>query len=152
MRLQDELGDPLAHGAVAANELFRDLDTDSRKTFTAIERLTSIPPSLIVFATGDVPVSVYVHLSGSALLIPHSGPQCTINPCLVCPDRIYGLVEALSGHAFESSLQTLTACRFGMIDQSEFLVFLRHQPALCFKLAEIFGESYRKLLQRIILN
>ncbi len=149
MPLHEKPGDCLCYCAISVNELLRGLDAKSRETLTSLEELRSIPPGVTVFAVGEPPINLYVHLLGKALLTPQTGPQNTLNPCPVGPNRIYGLIEALSGHPFEASLQTVTACQFGKIDQADFMNFVHRRPELCFKLAKILSRSYQQAVQLI---
>jgi CRP-like cAMP-binding protein len=149
MPLREKPDECFFYCPMTVNELLRGLDAESRETLTSLEEFRSIPPGATVFASGELPVNIYVHLLGKALLIPQTGPQNSLNPFPVGPNRIYGLIEALSGNPFEASLQTVTACQFGKIDQAKFLGFIRRRPALCFKLAKILSRSYPQAVQLI---
>ena len=149
MPLHEKPGDCLCYCPISVNELLRGLDAKSRETLTSLEELRSIPAGVTVFTSGEPPKSMFVHRLGKAVLTPQTGSQNTLNPCPVGPNRIYGLIEALSGNPFEASLQTLTACQFGKIDQAEFLSFIRCRPALCFKLAKILSRSYQQAVKLI---
>ncbi len=149
MPLQEKQADCYYCCPITVNELLRGLDAISRETLTSLEELRSIPPGVTVFAPGEQPINMYVHLMGKAVLTPQTGPQNTLNPCPAGPNRIYGLIEALSGNPFEASLQTVSACQFGKIDQAEFLSFIRCRPALCFKLAKILSRSYQQAVKLI---
>ena len=149
MPLQNKPDEGLIYGPVTVNELFCGLSAAGRNTLASFEERRSVAANVTVFAAGDLPLFLYVHLSGSAVLIPASGPERVTYACPIGSNGIYGLVEALSGNTFESTFKTITACEFCVIGKDRFLGFIRQRPATCFRLAEILSRSYRQALQTI---
>lgn len=152
MPLQDAKREYLFHGSICVDELLRGLDSGHRQSLALIESHVTILPENIVFASGDEPLKIYVHRGGRAVLFHDSGPMSTVYACPVGFNRIYGLVEALSGSTFEFSLKTVQSGEFDVIDLDDFLTFIKHQPALCFRLAEILSRLYQQAMQTIKSN
>lgn len=99
----------------------------------------------IVVRRGDPVDGLYLLRSGQAVIfeerkLPEDGVTA------VEADRIYGVIEALSGDPFEFSIKAVTRCEFGVIDRDNFLSRLGNEPAMCFRLAQIMGRMNREIL------
>jgi CRP-like cAMP-binding protein len=146
---QDRTEQHLLRDHISMDELFNGLNHGLREDLAAVERHKHVSHNNIVFASGDAPGHIYVHRSGRAVLFQEDGRSDTVYSCPVEADRLYGVVEALSGHAFEISMKTLTDSEFEVIDRDAFLDLVRRHPDLCFRLAEILSRMYQNALQSV---
>ena len=137
---------------ISMDELLSGLNHGLREDLESIESRRSVSPDNIVFASGDAPGNIYVHRSGRAVLFHENGRSDTVYSCPAESNRLYGVVEALSGNAFEISMKTVTDSEFDLIGRDEFIDLMLKYPDLCFRLAEILSRLYKESLRSLKTN
>lgn len=146
---QDKDREHLFRELISVEELLGKLDPRVHLDFISIEKPLRILPDKIVFAVGDQPHYIYIHRRGRAVLFQNEGNDRIIYACPTGPSFIYGLVESLSGNAFEMGIRTLTECEFDVIDRDDTISFFQNRLAPCFRLTEILSRLYQHALQSI---
>ena len=134
---------------ISADELFSGLTPRQKKELASLTVRKQLLPKTSVFASGEMPLRIYVHHSGRAILFDDNGLKNVIDARPVESDWIYGIVEALLEKPLEISIETLSRCEFDVIDRDDFLRFIRDQPLLCFRLVERLCRMYQGALQEI---
>ena len=149
MPLQDKTREHFFRDLISVDDLLSDLTPRLQKDLAIIEKPLSVSSNKVLFAMGSEPLCIYVHRTGRVALFQDDDLKDIALACPVGPKCIYGLVEALSGTAYGATMKTITVSEFDMIDREELLRFIRNQPALCFRLAEILSRLYRQALNSI---
>ena len=133
---------------LSADELFGSLTPTHRRDLDAIMEHIRFLPDKTVISSGDQPLYIYIHQSGRATIFhDESGISGYAFPAE--PSHIYGVIEALSGKTFNIRLKTITDSDFARIERDDFLRFVREQPTVAFKLAEILSRLYQNAVQLI---
>lgn len=134
---------------ISVDELLSGLDPRHRKALTQIERHVHLTPGTLVFASHDSPEHIYIHRRGNVAIIREDHVEKLASACPVGSAGIYGLTEALSSKPFAVTMKTVSDAEFDVIDRDDLIEYLRHQPELCFRLAELFSRLYQKALETI---
>lgn len=127
-------------GSISYDALFN----DPKKPPGFQESLRSAVPHSTVLNVGEDPELIYILRSGEADVRVATSHKIISNR--VQPDRMYGLIEAVSGGQMWYSMRTLTDCTFTTIRADKFIASLSRDPALCFRLAQILSRMNRELL------
>ena len=146
---QDQSRERFPCDSISVEDLFHGLDPKDRKKLSSLEDHRTFSPDEVIFAAGDPPVNIYVHLRGRAALFQDAAGNTTVYACPVGPDRVYGLIEALAEEEFGMSMKTLTMSEFEVISTDDLLGFITERSALCFKLAAIVSRMYQRELGTI---
>lgn len=147
--LQDETGQNSFPESISADELFSGLTPRQKEDLALIMVREEFLPKTPVFASGEVPSSIYAHRSGRAILLHDKSLVNLDYSCPVESDRLYGTVEALLESPYEISMKTLSSCEFDMIGREDFFRFIRDRPLLCYRLVEILSRMHQHALQKI---
>ena len=149
MLSQGKITSRFSYGTISINELFSGLDRCQCKSVASIGEHLTVPPSTTLFASGDRPGKIFLHRSGCVLLFWSNGMKRVADASQVDQDRIYGLIEALSGDSFDMTVQTVTKSEFDVMGADDLFNFVRKEPDLCFKLTESLSSLCRTALQNI---
>lgn len=149
MLLQDGTCQNFFPDSISADELFSGLTPRQQKELALIMVRVQFLPKTLVFASGEMPLRIYVHRSGRAILFHDKSLKNVISACPVESDRIYGIVEALLENPFENSIKTLSRCEFDGINRDDFLRFMSDRPLFCFRLVEMLSRLYQGAFQKI---
>lgn len=149
MLLQDGTSQNYFPESISADELFSGLTPRQQKELALIMVREQFLPKMSVFASGEMPLRIYVHRSGRAILLHVKTLKNLNDACPVESDRLYGTVEALLENPYEISMKTLSKCEFDMIGRDDFLRFIRDRPLLCYRLVEILSRMYQRAVQKI---
>ena len=149
MLLQEKPNGRFPYGIISVDELLTGLYRCHCHSLASIGQHVMVPRDQTVFAIGDEPKRIFVHCSGRVLVHWKDGMALTIDACPAGENRIYGLVESLSGQAFDIGMTTVTNSEFYVIDRDELFIFLQDQPVLCFRLAEVLSRICQSALQTI---
>lgn len=122
-------------------DLFDDLPPAAERSLFAITRNFQSGTDEMIFRCGELPRFVYVLRAGKAAL-RRGGEFYPVGT-----DEFLGLPEAISNLPYKLDLQTLAPSRFEIISREDFLLFLQTQPAVCFRLLEMFGANLQKIYQ-----
>src|SRR5438128_658330 len=90
--------------SIFSDELFGRLPPSDLKPLTSIESRKSMLPGIMVFGPENPTHEIYVHRFGRAALFLDEHPLQTVYACPVEANRIYGIVEAVSGQPFDISM------------------------------------------------
>lgn len=149
MLLQDGTGQNSFPEPISADELFGGLTPRQQKELALIKVREQFLPKTSVFASGEIPLRIYVHRSGRAILFHDKTLKNVIYACPVESDRVYGIVEVLMDDPFEICIETLSWCEFDVINREDFLRFISDRPILCYRLVEILSRLNRHALHEI---
>lgn len=149
MPLPDEARERFLRGPISVAEIFDGLDPSLRRDFALIEKHRFIPHATDVLESRDRPQKIYVHSKGEIGLTDMDGAKHAIVYCPAAPDRIYGLVEALTDTEFVLGIRTITGCEFDVIERNELINFIHERPAVSFRLAAILSHLYQQALTSI---
>ena len=149
MLFQDGTGQNPFPEPISADELFRGLTPRQQEDLALIKIHQHFLPKTTVFASREMPLRIYLHRSGRAILFHDESLINAIYACPIESDRIYGIVEVLTEKPFETGIETLSTCEFDVIDRGDFLRFIRNRPLLCYRLLEIIGRMYYLALQEV---
>lgn len=133
----------LFNRAFPAAGLFGDLSREAESSLRAIERTFLCAKDELIFRSGQLPHSVYVLRTGEAAFVDGS------NLYPVGTDEFLGLPEAIANLPYQLDLKALAPSRFEAISRADFLFFLQVQPAVCFRLLEMFGANLHKIYQSL---
>jgi CRP-like cAMP-binding protein len=132
---------------IPANDLFSGLLESGRTSLMSTMKSQHFEPNQQVFAAGDKPIASYWLHRGRADLVYAKQHLMSSPECPVGPDQIFGITEILSGHDFEMSLRTVSACDFGVMKREDLVVFLHEQPDVCYRLAAMIGSLYSEVVR-----
>jgi CRP-like cAMP-binding protein len=130
------------YGSIPKNDLFN----DPTKPAGIPEATKSIEPDHTVFDPGDCSDLIYVLQNGEADIYVQDNRQHRTLSHSVEHDRMYGLIEAVSGGQMWYSMKTRTNCTFSVVHRDKLIAALSRDPALCFKLAQILSRMNREIL------
>ncbi len=134
---------------ISVEDLLNGLAPRHRQSLARIEHHSHFAPDTLVFDSHDQPDQIFVHRGGKLALFRNDRVEDLLSACPVGSGCIYGLVEALSGSDFKMSAKTITESDFDVIDRDEFLRFIKNEPELCFRLAELLSRMYQHALETI---
>lgn len=124
---------------ISADELFGDLPPVTRKSLASLKQTKKILKGEIVTAIGSFSPFIYLLQNGKAQLTFNSDLGAQKNTRLVEKKEIIGLKQVFAGSPSEIRLETLSACHFEVIKQTEFIEFLKNEPQLCFRLTRLLS-------------
>ena len=151
MRPKKQADEKSNNGSTKQTDLQREPFSAFHDEFACDETIVIFEPGSLLINRGDTPEKLYVLHGGRAEICKeHELRRDFVT--LVDKDRIYGVVEALSGDPFESSMKTITRCTVGIVDRDKFLGRIGNDPAMCFRLAQIMGRMDREIQFSLTLN
>ncbi len=133
---------------LSADDLFAGLAPAGNRRLRSIEKRVTMGAGSVVFSSGDKPLHIYVQRNGRAAVV-HDREVPGEQAFPVELNCVYGVTEALSDTPFDVGIRTITDSDFDVIDREDFLLFVREEPALSFRLAEMLSRMYQKMVQRI---
>lgn len=134
---------------ISAEGLFHCLNSNDRNTLQSIKKKIRVATATMIFYSGERPLQIFIHRSGWAVLWPDGSFNTAVHAAEVGSGMIYGLIEVLSGSAFDVSMTSLAESEFETIERDDLLYFIRDRPALCFRLMKILSHLYRQALHTI---
>ena len=134
---------------ISVDELLSRIDPRHRVALTQIERHFHLTPDTLVFAALDSPDQIYIHPCGHVAIFRKGHIEELMSSCPIGSASIFGLIEALSGKPFAMTMKTRTDAEFDVINRDDLLEYLRDQPELCFRLAELLSRLYQQALETI---
>ena len=133
--------------SIFARDLFDALAAFRQKDLGSKIKRVSFLPAVMVFHAGEKPGSIYLHISGRAVVLDEGSPDGFAHA--VDANRVYGLIEVLSESRFHAGLRTLTKCDFEIISGEDFLEFIKDRPVLTFRIATLIARLHRQTLREI---
>lgn len=144
MRPRKQADENSINGSTKQTDLQREPFSAFHDEFACDETVVCFEPESLVIRWGDIPEKIYVLRGGRAEICKeHELHEDFV--ISVEKDRIYGVVEALSGDPFEFTMKAITQCTFGIVDRDKFLGRISNDPAMCFRLAQIMGRMNREI-------
>jgi CRP-like cAMP-binding protein len=101
-----------------------------------------IHKNIRLITAGEMSRGIYVLVKGQAQLISNDEGVRRLEP-----NEILGLTETIDHLPFEMSIVTITLCRFEFIEREDFFRFLRDEPEVCFRLAQMLALNLQKSYQ-----
>lgn len=137
-----KITEQLFNRAFPAAGLFGDLSPEAERSLLAIQQTRLCAKDETIFRSGRLPRFVYILRTGTAALIDAGGELYPVER-----NEFLGLPEAISNLPYKFDLKTLAPSRFEVIGCRDFLFFLQTEPAVCFRLLEMFGANLHKIYQ-----
>jgi CRP/FNR family transcriptional regulator, cyclic AMP receptor protein len=106
----------------------------SQPSLAELDRMahaTAYPQDSVIFVEGQQARGVFVVCQGRAKLTTTNKDGKTLILKLAEPGEILGLHAAVTGDAYEFTLETLQASQLAFIPREDFLRFLKHHPDAC---------------------
>jgi CRP-like cAMP-binding protein len=131
-------------GGLSAERLFRAASPNIVKNLSRIKQEKSFPEKVSICAVGDTPRGIYILLHGKAQYSrdTETGGKNVLRQ--IEPNEIVGLTETLAEVPCEINAETVTPCVFEFIESGDLLRFLRRQPDVCFRLAQLLADNLQK--------
>lgn len=137
----------LLGGAFRATELLGGVSPNTEKFLTSITDRRLFPSDTIVLENDRIPDGVFILVDGDAALVDGNGRQLRS----VDEGEICGLTEIVAELPSELGVQTVTPCRFDFVSKDDFVLFLRTEPEICFRLLKMLGANLQ-YIYRILAN
>ena len=135
--------------SIFARDLFDALAAFRQKDLAPKANSVSFLPAVMVFHAGEKPGSIYLHISGRAVVLDGGSTDGSGDAYAVDANRVYGLIEVLSESSFHAGLRTITNCDFDIIRGEDFLEFIKDRPILTFRIATLIARLHRQTLREI---
>ena len=101
-----------------------------------IKHVTAYPEGALIFVEGQMPRGVYLLCQGRAKLMATNSDGKTFIMKIAQPGEILGLHSAVSGKAYEVTVETLQPSQLAYISREDFLRFLKQHPDACLNAAQ----------------
>lgn len=125
---------------LSANCLFCDLSSEALESLARIKNMIQFQKDVFIFTRGEIPSCVYILLEGQARMLSEDDKPLR----LVKPDEIMGLTEMIGDLPCQVDVETITPCVCESINEEDFIAFLKDQPEVCFRLAQLLGLNVQK--------
>ena len=139
-------GQALFYPPLSANQVFGGLSEYGRQSLAPLIKAKHFAADEQIFAAREKPARIYILNRGRANLVYGHRSQVPAPICPVGSDQLFGAIEVLAEHNFETGLTAATPCDFDVIDHRDFVAFLQVQPEVCFRVATAISSVYKDVL------
>ncbi len=127
-----------------ADDLFSALTAKSRRALERLKITKRFEKGASFYSAGDAPRRVYVMREGAGQILLESVSKDILFKRLIVPNEIFGLTETIVGEPYEMRAETITPCVCECIARADFVRYLRDEPQICFRLAEMLAANLQK--------
>lgn len=127
-----------------AEQIFHDLTPGARARLKKIRLPRVFSKNDTVLAAGDLPRCIYILSSGQARLTVANGINNVTDLRLVKNDEMLGINEIFANSFCQMNVETITPCVFDCLNRSDLMQFLDREPAICFRLLNLFGTNLQE--------
>jgi CRP/FNR family transcriptional regulator, cyclic AMP receptor protein len=103
----------------------------------------------VLFVEGQLPRGIFVICKGTVKLSINSPNGRTMIVKLAEPGEVLGLSASISGKPYEVTAETIDPCQINFVKREDFLVFLKDDVEVCFKVAEQLSEKYHNACKEV---
>ena len=132
-----------------ADRIFCNLPDSSLEAFEKIKFAAPYPQGAVLFVEGQLPRGIFVICKGSVKLSINSPNGRTMIVKLAEPGEVLGLSASVSGRPYEVTAETIDPCQINFVKRDDFLVFLKDDVEVCFKVAEQLSEKYHNACKEV---
>jgi CRP/FNR family transcriptional regulator len=122
--------------------LFCNLQVSALKDLERVRSVASYPKGAILFLEGQPARGVFILCSGRAKLSMSSSDGKTIILRIAEPGEVLGLSAAISGKAYEVTVETLEPCQGNFIAREDLLRFVRTHGDASIHMAQELSNNY----------
>ena len=101
-----------------------------------IKHVSAYPQGALIFVEGQMPRGVYVLCQGRAKMMATNSDGKTFILKIAQPGEILGLHSAVSGKAYEVTVETLQPSQLAYMSREDFLRFIKQHPDACLNAAQ----------------
>ena len=123
----------------------------SRSALQELEKIilpTTYPRGAVLFVEGQQPRGLFVLCRGRVKLSISSRGKVFILK-IAQAGEVLGLGATVSGKDYDLAAETIDPCQVDFIKRTDFLRFMREQPEVCFRVAELLSHKYNHVFQEI---
>lgn len=124
------------------DRIFCDLPDSSVQALEKIKFAAPYPQDAVLFVEGQLPRGIFVICKGSVKLSINSPSGRTMIVKLAEAGEVLGLSATISGKPYEVTAETIGPCQINFVKRDDFLLFLKDDVEVCFKVAEQLGQKY----------
>jgi len=122
----------------------------SRSALQELEKIilpTTYPRGAVLFEEGQPPRGLFVLCRGRVKLSISSRGKVFILK-IAQAGEVLGLGATVSGKDYDLAAETIDPCQVDFIKRTDFLRFMREQPEVCFRVAELLSHKYTTCSKR----
>jgi CRP/FNR family transcriptional regulator, cyclic AMP receptor protein len=128
---------------------FCKLSTKALKAFEAVKFSTAYPEGAVLFVEGQPPRGVFMLCRGRVKMSITSSDGKALILRIVGPGEVLGLNAAVSGQAYEMTVETLEPCQVNFIKREDFLRFLSEHSEASIRAALQLSGNYHAACEQI---
>lgn len=128
---------------------FCDLSRSGLEELEKITLPTTYPRGAVLFVEGQNPRGLFVLCRGRVKLSISSREGKVFILKVAQPGEVLGLGATVSGRGYDLTAETIDPCQVNFVKRADFLQFMRNQPQVCFRVAELLSHKYNHVFHEI---
>ncbi|HET7442723.1 MAG TPA: Crp/Fnr family transcriptional regulator [Terriglobales bacterium] len=124
----------------------------SRYALQELEKMilpTTYPRGAVLFVEGQTPRGLFVLCRGRVKLSISSREGKIFILKVAQAGEVLGLGATVSGKGYDLCAETIDPCQVNFIKRTDFLRFMKEQPEVCFRVAELLSQKYNHVFHEI---